>query len=65
MNKTQIVICKCGQTIAACKQPHCYTDNDWLKDLRNFIKQGCKVDLIETERVNLQNCKCPTNGKLF
>ena len=31
--KVQVIICKCGAKFAACVEPDCYTDKDWLKNL--------------------------------
>lgn len=67
MNKTQIVICKCGVAMAAASEPFCYNDKDWLKDLKQWIKRGYKIDLIEKKDFpdNFGKCKCPKNIELF
>jgi len=61
--KIQTIICRCGKTFAACCEPHCYTDNEWLKDLKKYVNEGCSVIMIEHENVKLERCIC--EPKLF
>lgn len=57
----QIVICKCGETVAACMAPFCYTDKDWLTDLKIYIKKGCTIKTIRPEEeMNWGKCSCKT-----
>lgn len=55
IRKAQVVHYKCcnGQ-FAACVEPHCYSDPDWMKDLRKYAKQGYRISVIELG-----------NGKMF
>jgi hypothetical protein len=56
--KTQIVKCRCGSTIAACIEPDCYIDKDWLNDLKRYIKRGCAVEMVGLKKFNLEKCRC-------
>lgn len=58
MKKAQIVKCKCGVTFAACAEPNCYTDNQWQRDVREYIKKGCTVDAVEAKSIEFGDCKC-------
>jgi hypothetical protein len=46
MAKAMIVKNKAGETIAACLEPQCYTDKEWLKDLAKYTEQGYKSELL-------------------
>lgn len=52
----------CGNIFAACCEPDCYTDTDWLKDLRKYVKRGDKVEMIPRGN-GLQFKKCECNKK--
>lgn len=56
--KAQVIICKCGVMFAASVEPHCYTELVWQRDLRKYVKAGCTVDLIYTDLVKFEQCKC-------
>lgn len=60
--QSQIVICRCGNAFAICRAPECYTDRDWQKDVRRYIKGGCTVETLNTkeavEKYSLGNCTC-------
>lgn len=44
----QIVKTKCcGSVFAACIEPDCYTDKDWLKNLKKYVNRGDKVEMVE------------------
>jgi hypothetical protein len=47
--KIQVLVCKCGAKYAACIDPYCYTDKDWLKDLKKHIKDGGTVEMSDSE----------------
>lgn len=36
----------CGKIFAACREPECYTDKDWHRNLRKDVKDGHKVEMI-------------------
>jgi len=48
----------CGQIFAACCEPECYTDKEWLKDLRKHALKGNKVEVIENDDIQFGRCKC-------
>lgn len=48
----------CDKVFAACAQPECYTDKDWLKNLKQYIKRGDKVDLAENGTWKFEKCEC-------
>jgi hypothetical protein len=58
MNRIQVVTCKCGSQIAACVEPNCYIDFEWLRDLKKYIKKGCKIYLIEKQDFEFKSCIC-------
>jgi hypothetical protein len=65
MSKTQIVRCpKCKSVFAGCLDPYCYTDKDWLKNIRLYLKQGYEIDLIESKSLHFEKCKCNVQLKL-
>ncbi len=48
----------CNRLFAACCEPDCYTDKDWLKSLRKYARMGHKIDLVEG-RVRIEGkCEC-------
>ncbi len=50
---------KCGGFFAACLEPHCYTDKDWLKSLKEYVNRGDTVEMIQNGTLKLQkNCEC-------
>ena len=56
--KIQVLICKCGSKYAACAEPHCYTNKDWLKDLKKHVKKGGIVEMMESQDFTFEECKC-------
>ena len=53
----QIIYCpKCGSGFAGCVEPECYTDNNWIKEMKKYIKQGYKVKTVE--KYSLEKCTC-------
>ena len=40
----------CGKVFAACTEPECYIDEDWLNELKEYVKQGNKVEMVDKER---------------
>lgn len=55
----QCINCPCGKTFAASCEPYCYQDADWQKDMRNYIKKGCTVTMVEKGKWTLDSCTCP------
>ena len=54
----QAIICMCGARFAACVEPHCYTDADWQKDVRKYVKRGCTIKMIDASSFRLEKCNC-------
>ena len=48
----------CGQIFAACCEPECYTEKDWLKDVRKYALRGDKVEMMESGNVKFGKCEC-------
>ncbi len=58
IRKAQTLTCVCGACFAACVEPMCYTDKDWLKSLRKYVKEGAKVEVIPCADFRLEQCTC-------
>ena len=58
MREVQVIKCKCGKTFAGCLAPYCYSDSEWQRDMRKYVKRGCTVELIDSKDFNLENCVC-------
>ena len=56
--KIQVLKCKCGATYAACIEPDCYEDTEWLKDLGKCLKDGGTVEMSDTLTFRFEKCKC-------
>lgn len=55
----QVIKRKCCQTIfAGCREPECYTDKDWQKDVRKYSLEGCKIEMIEKGTFSFGKCEC-------
>ena len=63
MEKVQVIKCKCGAVFAACMEPHCYTETEWMRDLRKYVKQGCTVDVIYNDSTKSLFGKCTCDKK--
>ena len=48
----------CGQIFAACWEPDCYTEKDWLKNMRKYVLRGDKVEMMESGNVKFSKCVC-------
>jgi hypothetical protein len=59
----QIIKCKCGKTFAAATEPHCYSDADWQRDTRKYIKRGCTVEMVDHHEWKFEECVCETPAK--
>lgn len=54
----------CGNIFAACCEPDCYTDTNWLKDLKNYVESGDKVEMIPSgEGLQFKRCECKKQSK--
>jgi hypothetical protein len=55
----------CGSVFAACVEPDCYTDKDWLKNLKGYVNRGDKVEMIENGTLQFGGkCKCNEVAKI-
>lgn len=58
-NKIQCISCNGGKVFAACRVPECYTDAEWMKELRNYVsKKGCTVSVVDTGSFSFDSCEC-------
>jgi len=49
----------CDKIFAACHEPHCYTDTDWLKNLKQYVRRGDKVEMIHGGNgLQMGQCEC-------
>lgn len=48
----------CGKIFAACCEPECYTEKDWLKNLRQYALRGDIVEMAESGSVKFGKCEC-------
>ena len=48
----------CGQIFAACMEPECYIDKDWIKNMRDYAIIGHKIEMMESGTVKFGTCKC-------
>lgn len=58
MSKVQVLECKCGAKYAGCCEPSCYTDKDWLKEVRECALNGGKVYLVDSQDFKFERCTC-------
>ena len=52
----------CGAIYAACQEPDCYTEKEWIKHLKKSVKAGDIVQMIEPKTLEFGRCKCQNNG---
>ncbi len=64
MGKAQVIKCKCGKVFAACREPECYTEKDWMKDMRKYVIDGCTVDMVNTNEFQFENCVCDKSASV-
>lgn len=48
----------CGKVFAACSAPECYTDKQWLKDLKKYVSRGEIVEMQEDNNIRFGKCSC-------
>ncbi len=57
--KCQVIKCKCGKIYGGAVAPYCYTDKDWLKEMKQaLLKDGHKIDLISADDFKFEKCTC-------
>jgi len=57
--KGQIIKYKCcGKVFAACCEPECYTDKDWVKELIKYVLRGDIVETVEMGTIKFGKCEC-------
>lgn len=56
--KIQVLVCKCGAKYAACVEPNCYEDSEWLKDLGKCLKDGGTIEMSDSQFFRFEKCKC-------
>lgn len=55
----QTISCRtCGKTFAACTEPECYTDDEWIADVKKYVKAGHVVKMVEPGTWSLEGCDC-------
>lgn len=56
--KTEVIKYKCcGKIFAACHEPHCHTEKDWLRNKREYVLRGDTVEMVEGG-VKFDICEC-------
>lgn len=60
MQRTQIVLCKCGAIIAAAHEPGCSSET-----LANAIRKNLRIEIIDSKRIAdyTWNCACEKGSK--
>lgn len=48
----------CDKVFAACCEPECYIDEDWLSNLKKYVLRGDKVSLVEWGDFKFEKCQC-------
>lgn len=51
----------CGKIFAACRDPECYRDSEWQKDIRSYASQGHKIEMVEPGKWKMEKCTCNDN----
>lgn len=55
----------CGSVFAACHEPYCYTDKDWLRNLKQYVNRGDKVEMVESADLHFGGkCQCNEVAKI-
>ena len=55
--KAQTIACHCGKIFAGCMEPYCYTDKQWMKDVRKYALKGYTIGL-QPPGFKLEQCTC-------
>ena len=64
LHRSQVILCTCGKVFAACLDPLCYHESDWMRDVRKYSKQGYKVEMRPNdgwEWCDTRRCKQTSN----
>jgi hypothetical protein len=57
--EAQIIKYKCcGKVFAVCMVPECYTEKDWLKNLRKYALRGDTIEVVEAGDFSFGKCEC-------
>lgn len=57
--KVQIINCRnCGKTFSVWMAPDCYTDDEYLKELKKYSAAGNTIDLVNLGDQKLEGCEC-------
>ena len=51
----------CGKVFAACIEPECYTDKEWLRELRKYVLSGDKVEMVKSGGWKFEKCVCQSD----
>lgn len=54
---TQVIKCHCGEIFAACVEPYCYQEKEWIKEPSEYSKKGYKIEM-QSGGVKFGNCIC-------
>ena len=60
---SQFIRCRCGQIVAGCAIPLCYTNKDWMNRVRESVFHGARIEYIAAKDVRIKNCTCKRNGE--
>jgi hypothetical protein len=52
----------CGETFAACNEPNCHLNEDWLTAIELYKFNGHIVEMSEASNVKFGECKCKKIG---
>ena len=64
MNGIQVIRHKCcGKIFAACHEPECYIDEDWLNSLKQYVLRGDTVEVVNYGEVVFGVCECKKDIK--
>lgn len=58
MGNAQTVKCKCGTIVAACLEPYCYEDVEWMRKVRKYSKKGYSIEMANDVTARFGNCTC-------
>jgi hypothetical protein len=60
MEKIQVIKTKCcGAIFSMCCEPECYTDEDYTKELNEYVTKGCTVEMVEKGKAKFgEKCIC-------
>jgi hypothetical protein len=59
----QTIKCPCGKIFAASREPYCYTDSEWQRNMRRYVANGCSVSVVNSGEWKFEKCECPNMKK--